>query len=95
LLANFKLHFAPNACDEVSILVLVDLAREFMLQQDQTVQDTVSILVLVDLARESIILIAQLWQRVEVSILVLVDLAREYFHYTFSDPIKIKFQSLF
>ncbi|AKB60704.1 hypothetical protein MSMAP_0719 [Methanosarcina mazei SarPi] len=61
----------------VSILVLMDLAREFRMSGRLEPQTLVSILVLMDLARElnefqSSFLLCL------VSILVLMDLAREY-----------------
>ena len=62
----------------VSILVLVDLAREFFLHSLTKVNTQfVSILVLVDLAREFHTAKSSVVHSRLVSILVLVDLARE------------------
>ena len=78
---------------DVSILVLVDLAREY-LNTAISVQISifVSILVLVDLARE-LRVYTILRCRSEVSILVLVDLARE--SITTAEELATMFQSLF
>jgi len=62
----------------VSILVLVDLARESLFQWHSPVRRLVSILVLVDLAREYPNYNTYVWWGRGVSILVLVDLAREF-----------------
>ena len=79
---------------QVSILVLVDLAREFEMLMISGIPEYVSILVLVDLAREC-------WYDGNnrfngfLLILVLVDLAREFEYCTIIRSIKSMFQSLF
>jgi len=78
LLANLLLLSLLQVECLVSILVLVDLARELLYPKPVTETIMVSILVLVDLAREW--LKRQFFvQNPSVSILVLVDLAREFF----------------
>ena len=78
----------------VSILVLVDLAREWGPHLYVPCIIRVSILVLVDLAREYWSLIFHTRDIHLVSILVLVDLARECFLSPIASP-NDSFQSLF
>ena len=61
---------------DVSILVLMDLARELFWRVGVSGERNVSILVLMDLARESEAAVFGSWL-CKVSILVLMDLARE------------------
>jgi len=80
LLANPDVEYVVIVVKKVSILVLVDLARECFYYKPYNSFRIVSILVLVDLAREFYFRQVISCRANLVSILVLVDLAREFMY---------------